>query len=170
MPALVARPESVDGSPFLTEICNDKTGAFLDALAQRMLKTEAEYSELESEVGPAGLSGDGVVGRSRRHSVTLVRDIWKSNSLCFTTSPTEMAGVFCVRKRFCLLDARRGNRSFHAPPYTSLLTGEGFSRVEMTENVLAWLIASGNKRHAIHHMKIHKSLVRYLCLLSVTWG
>ena len=45
-----------------------------------------------------------------------------------------------------VVDARRGNRRFHAPPSTCLLTGEGHSRVEMTENDTTWLIASGDMK------------------------
>ena len=73
-----------------------------------------------------------------------------------------------------ILDARRGNRRFHVPPSADLLTGEGLSRVEMTDNKLLWLIASSGIQNAFRPMLLKKWLARYFCLprelLLVTEG
>ena len=74
--------KSFDGCPLLTDICTHKAQVFSDAPAQRMLRTEADDSELESELGPAGFDVDAVLGRSRRHYVTCVRDLFGNRNHC----------------------------------------------------------------------------------------
>ena len=90
--------------PFVTKVIEAHTGACLSRDLQRhstsmfgpssaahVENRGQKNSEHVSQLGPPGLYVDLVLGRSHRHCVTFVRDLWTSKSLCFAAIPTEVA-------------------------------------------------------------------------------
>ena len=69
-----------------------------------------------------------------------------------------------------ILDARRANRYFRRPPVALMVTGEGFSNVELdpAESDQRWFMASGDIRNAFRCLLVPPSLGRYFSLPALS--
>ena len=146
---LVARPESVDGSLLHTRSAATKHELFWTLRHSACDAQRLTTPNSESELGLAGLHVDAVWGRSRRHYVTFVRDLRKSKSLCFTTNPAEMAGVFFVQRKEWTFANDTGCEAWESKVPCSAVHvspdgGRSQSRRDDLEKDLTWLVAAGD--------------------------
>ncbi|CAK0897324.1 unnamed protein product, partial [Prorocentrum cordatum] len=126
---------------------------------------------------------DLVLKRNSKRYRTFVRDLARRGLLGVTSRPAELAGIFFAAKTSLalrlIIDARRSNGHFRAPPSVRLLSSEGFGRIEVElppgthpsseegRRLLDAFTAYGTAtdvKHCVYRMRIHEDLGRYFCL------
>lgn len=86
-----------------------------------------------------------------------------------TINAKSVMGLFFVSKKngspYLIGDCRRTNRMFKEPPRIDLVTGEGFSGIEIDDNSMDMtvLLASGDVDNCFHRMRLQGWLRHYFC-------
>ena len=118
--------------------------------------------------------------KSYNNLVSRLHDIGMFN---YTTKPLCSVGVFFVwkssRTRLRMItDARRANQMFRDPPGVSLMTGEGFGRIEIefdaavannpdALSALEFHVGLSDVKDCFHRLRVPAWMSRYFCWLPV---
>ena len=122
--------------------------------------------------------------RNRRLYVRLIKLLHSKGMLVFLdgSERREEVGVFFVAKKSnqlrLIVDARRSNLHFTAPPGVSLVTAEGLARVEVEAegvgpyDAASWGFTLGTSdiSDAFHRFRIDRELSSFFCMRSVLAG
>ena len=117
---------------------------------------------------------DPMLVHRRRTSLELVRLLALRGVVRFTLEPKEKVCLFAVRKddglkQRLVVDAWRSNLRFRPCPNVSLLSSEGFSKLEVDPDVMpgAWFGITDTK-DCFHNMLIPEWLSGFFSLIPVT--
>eukprot|EP00435_Cladocopium_sp_Y103_P029361 s335_g7.t1 len=124
----ISIPESLEGSPEAIRLLDGDARQYLE-VPQRMLSEDTPVEPIKPYWDPRLL-------KDQRAYKSLVVKLDRLKYLRYTLSPCAEAGVFFVyksdRKKIrMILDSRRANQMFRAPPGVELCSAEGFSRLEV---------------------------------------
>eukprot|EP00971_Amphidinium_carterae_P089895 1779739-Amphidinium_carterae.1 len=105
-------------------------------MEQQSLRECAELREMNEQYGKVVPYWDPILQGHRSTYLGLLRMLEERGLLCFCRVPKCRASIFFVWKKNkrdmrMIVDARAANRRFHSPPHVSLLSAEGFSRMEV---------------------------------------
>jgi len=143
-----------------------------------MLRSPEELAEAETEMRQPRVYSDRRLLGNRRRYGEFVRSLRKIGLVHFTLEPKEEVGLFFVWKKGrqamrLILDCRRTNRRFRAPPGVDLLTSEGLSRIEVeseaglqadeVERRLQVYLGTADVKDCFHRMRIEPPLSQWFC-------
>ena len=171
----ISLPTTLEGAPFLDEILPDSLHHFLGDAMERMLKTTEELDmgeEIRAHWDHRLVSHRPAYLRLVRHLIRLgiVMPVERGAAreqlgLCFV----KKSGKDKVRM---IVDARRVNRRFRAPPGVSLASSEALARieVELPDNVewdseegrrvlegLEVFLGNGDVKDAFHRFRLRRN-------------
>ena len=131
----VSVPESAHDSPFLEEILDVEDCGLLKGCETRVLRTPEALAGFLCECGELSCHTDPVLKRNVRAHSKFVRRMHGVGLVDYSLQCECELGVFFVHKKsggkiWLILDCRRANARFRAPPGTELLSSEGFSHIQ----------------------------------------
>ncbi|CAK0900771.1 unnamed protein product [Prorocentrum cordatum] len=126
---LLSLPGSVRGCPLIADVAPSEVIGFLGDYHERMLAPPVEKYETAPYFDPKPRFNQKEYHR-------LLRRLADIGVITWTSSPKCHVGLFTVEKdggaaQRLIVDARRANECFQAPPGVSLLSSEGLSRIEV---------------------------------------
>ena len=169
---LVSIPDSVHDCPFLTQVVPTDDLRYLGEKSEQILKPARDLEQSE-HVKPYW---EPKLRYNRKAYHGLVKKLHDIGYFEYTTKPAATVGVFFVWKSSrtklrMITDARLANQYFKAPPSVSMLSSEGFGRIEVTfsakaqsrmpEDAIEAFIGISDVRDCFHRMKVPRWLSRY---------
>ncbi|CAK0797401.1 unnamed protein product, partial [Prorocentrum cordatum] len=182
LPGKVSLPDSVLDCRFIEDIVSPGCRSFLEENHKRM-RLEPESVNFDSM---PRLYMDPVLKRNPKSYRTFLRDLAGRGLLGVTARPAESVGLFFVAKtngaQRMIIDARRSNGHFRAPPGAQLLSSEGFGRIEIELppgvlpssvegqrllDAFAVYVATTDVKDCFYRTRVREDLGRYFCLPAV---
>ncbi|CAK0879112.1 unnamed protein product [Prorocentrum cordatum] len=182
LPGMVSLPDSVLDCRFIEDIVSPRCRSFLEENHKRM-RLEPESVNFDSM---PRLYMDPALKRNPKSYCAFLRDLAGRGLLGVTARPAESVGLFFVAEtngaQRMIIDARRSNGHFRAPPGVQLLSSEGFGRIEieLPPGVLpssvegqrllgafAVYVATTDVKDCFYRMRVREGLGRYFCLPAV---
>ena len=145
------------------------------------MRPASEVHQLREELGDITPYMDPVLRTNKRSYVRFLRRLQSRGLIRCTLCPEGCVTVFFIAKKNdqlrMVVDARRTNRLFKAPPGVDLCTAETFARVEIevpvcksrsdadevVEQLQMW-IGMADISDCFHRLGISSDLSRYFCL------
>ena len=188
--ARLAVPPSVLGAPRLSVLLDASEMDSLKRYHETMLRDEAEVRELDELHGEVRVHVDPVLLRQRKAYLKLLRTLHSCGLLRMSLARKCDAGIFFVTKKDgalrLFIDCRRANRRFRAPPGVSLLSSEGFGRIEVDLTAVRELcdrheasaglgMGTSDVNNCFHRMRFDEdsTIPEYFALPKITapsWG
>ena len=182
----VSLPDSVEGSPLLTEALPTGAATYLDFGLKRMLRGADEgLAEKAEEYASFKPYWDPLL-KGRRYR-RFVRRLSKRGLVRFTTNPLAEVGCFFVTKKDgslrWIVDARGPNMLFKDAPGVYMCTSETFARIEVevpdeidfaSEEGREWLEENGlfsataDVTNYFHRLLVPSYLGRYFCMKGIS--
>jgi len=170
VPGRVSLPGDTTGAPFLEDVLPPDALKYFEGDYAPMLKSQPELLEMEDHAEPIKPYMDVVLRTSRAKYLAFVKDLIERRLVQVTLDPKEHVTIFFVKKKDhslrMVVDSRRPNRRFRAPPGVSLATPESFARLE-SENSELWM-AEADVDNCFHRLRLNEKLGRFFCLPSLT--
>ena len=184
----ISLPASLNGAPFLDEILPTSLHQYLGDAMERMLKTTDEL-EMGEEIRA---HWDQRLASHRPAYVRLMRYLIRLGIVMPVKagSAREQLGLFFVKKSGkdkvrLIVDARRVNRRFRAPPSVTLASSEALSRIEIElpadvdfdsdegrrvlENLEIYL-GNGDVKDAFHRFRLRRDFALWFGVGSASTG
>ena len=167
--SLVSLPLSVDSAPFLEDCVPMQNRKLFCEAESPMVRPAVEVEALDDALGPAGLFHDPRLGSQSKAYLKLVRRCLKTGLVSLTLHASSIIGLFFVTKKNgslrLIADCRRTNRLFREPPTMQLLTGEGFSKIEVGEELqdVTLKMGTGDVANCFHLFQLRGWLRHYFC-------
>ena len=180
---LLSLPEDTASCPTLEQLLPPDAYSYLEGYHERMLEVPDVFAQRE----PVVEFMDASMRFNQKQYHRLVKKLAQISLIGFTCSPLERIGVFAVWKsgktrQRLIVDARRANQHFRAPPGVSLVSSEGLGKieVELPEYVdvdtlfgqallhdTQVYLGAADVKDCFHRMRMPPWLRRYFCLPAV---
>ena len=170
-PGLLSIPDDVHGCPDLSSVLSVEDRQYLED-DKLMLRSFEEMEQVS--VKPYW---DPKLRADKKAYRGLVQRLHQIGYFTYTTAPKCQVGVFFVWKSSrtklrMITDARMSNQHFVDPPGVSLLSGEGFGRIEVKLEDATWFdeiigdslsihVGLSDVKDCFHRMRVPSWLARY---------
>ena len=167
--SLVSLLTSVESAPFLEDCLPMQNRNLFSEAESPMVRPAVEVEALDDALGPAGMFHDPRLGSQSKAYLKFVRRCLKTGLVTLTLHASSIVGLFFVTKkngklRF-IADCRRTNRLFREPPSIQLVTGEGFSKIEVGVDMQDQCLkmGTGDVANCFHLFRLRGWLRHYFC-------
>ena len=171
-PGLLSIPDDVHDCPDLSSVLSMEDRQYLED--DKLMLKSVEDLEQGSIINPYW---DPKLRADKKAYRGLVQRLHQIGYFTYTTAPKCQVGVFFVWKSSrtklrMITDARVANRHFVDPPGVSLLSGEGFGRIEVKLEDATWFdemigdrlsihVGLSDVKDCFHRMRVPAWLARY---------
>ena len=131
----VSWPEPGDSKPWLSANLPRHLADLVEGSDRRWMREGDQFDKFVAEHGRPKLHGCAALKPGRREYKTFVAEGLKRGVLKLGLRSVEKVKIFFTGKKDgglrVIVDCRRSNQRFQAPPHTALLTGSGFCEVHL---------------------------------------
>ena len=118
----VSLPEHVHDAADVAGVLGAEDRLIIEGWQKSMMRSTDEFEQLNERLGDIKPFWDKKLSRNKKAYRQFILDLDRRGMIKWTTDPIEHAGLFFVGKKDkslrLIIDARRGNRRFKAPPIT----------------------------------------------------
>ena len=164
---LVSLPESITGTPLVSDVLNTNDREMVIGFAERVLLPPSELDETLATEGEARAYFDPILKRRPLAYAGLLRRLLRIGLIRWGRSCKCECGLFFVPKKSgslrMIVDARRINQLCRKPPSVQLATGDSLSRIEVPAD-LALHVAHSDVDNCFHRLRMPEEMQGWFCL------